>query len=174
MEEKDNIELRSEKVQNIIGQIPPRIIRKGISVIFLVVIVLLIGSYFFKYSYVVKSEIIFTKEKNKITGIIKIPANEVSKVKVGQRVVVKFNDIRYMNNEFFKSQIEAISKELKITNQGAFYYAKINIPNNMITNTGSKIVFSKKITGNAEIITDKISFFERIIQPIIFILSKKK
>ena len=174
MEEKDNIELRSEKVRNIIGQIPPRIIRKGISVIFLVVIVLLTVSYFFKYSYVVKSEIIFTKEKNKITGIIKIPANEMSKIKVGQTVVIKFNDTKYMNNEFFKSQIESISKELNITKQGAFYYAEIKPANEMRTNTGSIIVFSKKIIGKAEIITDKISFFERIIRPIKSILLKEK
>ena len=58
MEEIDKIELRSEKVRNIIGKIPPMIIRVGISVIFFIIIGLLAGSYFFKYDYTIeKSQI---------------------------------------------------------------------------------------------------------------------
>lgn len=49
MEEKDKIELRSEEVQEILGHIPSRIIRYGITVIFSVIFVLFIGSFFFKY-----------------------------------------------------------------------------------------------------------------------------
>ena len=45
----ENTELRSEAVQNIIGYIPHWIIRWGITVIFLIVLVLLVGSWFFKY-----------------------------------------------------------------------------------------------------------------------------
>lgn len=33
MDEKDNIELRSEKVRNIIGGVPPRLVRAGTVVI---------------------------------------------------------------------------------------------------------------------------------------------
>ena len=35
MDEKDNIELRSEKVRNIIGGVPPRLVRAGTVVIIL-------------------------------------------------------------------------------------------------------------------------------------------
>ncbi|MCK4663011.1 MAG: hypothetical protein KAT68_09115 [Bacteroidales bacterium] len=174
MSEKDNIELRSEKVRNIIGQIPPRIIRSGISVIFLVVIIMLVGSYFFKYSYIVKSEIVFTKENNIITGIIKIPANEISKVKKGQETFVNFNNIPNMNNEILKSEIELVSTKLEITNEKAFYSASIKIPKTFHTNSGGQIEFTNTIKGNAEIITDEISFFERIIQPVKSLLLEDK
>jgi hypothetical protein len=48
MDEIKDIELRSEKVRNIIGQIPSRLIRMGITVIFVVVLAVLTGAYFFK------------------------------------------------------------------------------------------------------------------------------
>jgi len=58
----ENLELRSEAVQNIIGYIPHWIIRWGITVIFLIVLVLLVGSWFFKYPDVITSTIIVTTE----------------------------------------------------------------------------------------------------------------
>lgn len=46
---KDNIELRSEKVRNIIGQMPPFLIRWGNTILIIIVIILLIvGVYFYK------------------------------------------------------------------------------------------------------------------------------
>lgn len=45
----NNIEIRSEEVQEILGHIPSRLIRYGITVIFSVIFVLFGGSFFFKY-----------------------------------------------------------------------------------------------------------------------------
>lgn len=170
---EDNIELRSEKVRNIIGQIPPRIIRSGISIIFLVIVILLFGSYFFKYPYVVKSQIVITKENNKISGIIKIPANEINKLKSGQDVIINFDNIPNMNNGILVSKIDSISTIIEVENEEAFGYAKIKINDTLITNKGYQIKFTNEITGNAEIITEEISFFERIIQPIKHLLLKE-
>ena len=49
--EKGNkdIELRSEEVQEVMGQVPAWIVRWGITLLFLVVVALLVGSCFFKY-----------------------------------------------------------------------------------------------------------------------------
>lgn len=47
--ETDNIELRSEKVRHIIGQVPPALVRIGTMVITLVVIALVIASYTIRY-----------------------------------------------------------------------------------------------------------------------------
>jgi len=58
----ENTELRSEAVQNIIGYIPHWIIRWGITVIFLIVLVLLVGSWFFKYPDVIAATIVVTTE----------------------------------------------------------------------------------------------------------------
>ena len=47
MEAGKEIELRSEEVQEVMGQIPAWIVRWGITILFIVVLVLLVGSYFF-------------------------------------------------------------------------------------------------------------------------------
>lgn len=54
------IELRSEEVQEIMNQIPSWIVRRGVSVLFFVIISLLVGSYFFKYPDVLNAEITIT------------------------------------------------------------------------------------------------------------------
>jgi multidrug efflux pump subunit AcrA (membrane-fusion protein) len=66
LEEQDldmsTVEIRSVEVQEILGKSPPWMIRAGVSVILGVVIVLLVGSYFFKYPDIISSKITLTTE----------------------------------------------------------------------------------------------------------------
>lgn len=55
--EYKEIELRSEEVQEVMSHVPVWILRWGITVLFCIVIILLIGSYLFKYPDVVEAEI---------------------------------------------------------------------------------------------------------------------
>ena len=52
--EYKEIELRSEEVQEVMSHVPVWILRWGITVLFCIVIILLIGSYLFKYPDVVE------------------------------------------------------------------------------------------------------------------------
>jgi len=71
------IELRSEEVQEILSRPPHALIRYGISVICAVIIVLFIGSFFFRYPDVVEGDVVITSENPpvwlvaKATGKIK-------------------------------------------------------------------------------------------------------
>ena len=53
--EYKEIELRSEEVQEVMSHVPVWILRWGITVLFCIVIILLIGSYLFKYPDVVEA-----------------------------------------------------------------------------------------------------------------------
>ncbi|PKP11214.1 MAG: hypothetical protein CVU08_12645 [Bacteroidetes bacterium HGW-Bacteroidetes-3] len=154
---KDNIELRSDKVRSIIGQIPPLIIRSGISVILLVIIVLLIGSCYFKYPYTITTTVEFSQIGNSYIGIVKIPANEISKVKKGQEVEIYFENIKNLNGLMFKSTLDEISNKITITDKIGFYKANIYKMENLN--------ISEQTSGIATIKTDEISFFDRIIKP---------
>lgn len=48
MDEKDNIELRSEKVRNIIGGVPPRLLRAGTVVIITICVALALAAWLIK------------------------------------------------------------------------------------------------------------------------------
>jgi hypothetical protein len=158
MENKDeNIELRSDKVRSIIGQIPPWIIRTGISVILLVIVALLVGSYYFKYPYTITTTVVFVKRDNSFIGIVKIPANEISKINKWQEVEIYFEDVKNLNGLSFKSKIKEISSNVNISDKSGFYTAKISKIENLN--------ISEKTNGIAIIKTAEISFFDRMIKP---------
>ncbi|WP_224163822.1 hypothetical protein, partial [Prevotella lacticifex] len=52
----DNIELRSEKVRHIIGQVPPALVRTGTMVITLVVIALAVAFYTIRYPITIEAQ----------------------------------------------------------------------------------------------------------------------
>lgn len=56
-EEKNNIEIRSEEVQEIMGTPPKWIVRWGIVIILSVVIVLLLGSFYYKYPDIIEARV---------------------------------------------------------------------------------------------------------------------
>lgn len=53
----DKIELRSEKVRHIIGEIPSKIVRYGITIITIVILGLLAGAYFIPYSETISAKV---------------------------------------------------------------------------------------------------------------------
>ena len=60
MNEEHNIELRSEEFQEILGSVPPWILRWGITALAVIVVILLVGSAFFKYPDVLSSQVVLT------------------------------------------------------------------------------------------------------------------
>ena len=60
MNEEDKIELRSEEFQEVLGIVPPWILRWGITVLAIVVLILLIGSAIIKYPDVISAQIVLT------------------------------------------------------------------------------------------------------------------
>ncbi|GAB1418447.1 MAG: HlyD family secretion protein [Ignavibacterium sp.] len=172
MDEKDNIELRSEKVRNLIGQIPPVIIRAGISVIFFIILVLLFGSWFFRFEYTIKTTATINQNTDSLFIELKIPANEISKIKTGQKVILNFNNIPNLYNEKIVTEIQTISHSLEITGDGGFFNVEILLPGKTKTESGRTLSIKKEIKVNAEIITDKISLFDRITEPIRTLFNK--
>lgn len=60
MEENKNIEIHSEEVQDIMGQIPGSLLRWGLTVIFSVFLMMIAGSYFFKFNEMVSAPMVIT------------------------------------------------------------------------------------------------------------------
>jgi len=61
-EEKEHkeIDIRSEDLHEVMGKIPPWILRQGVTVLFVTVMVILVGSYFFRYPDVIPAEMTLT------------------------------------------------------------------------------------------------------------------
>ncbi|MDL2312666.1 HlyD family secretion protein [Bacteroidales bacterium OttesenSCG-928-B11] len=88
----ENIELRSEAVQEILGRPPKWIIRWGITVVFIIVAGLFIGSYFFKYPDVLQATITVTTE-NLPAGVAAKATGRIDTVFVCEKQSVKEGEL---------------------------------------------------------------------------------
>ncbi len=67
--EADQIEIKSEEVQEILGHVPSWIVRWGILMIFVTVILIIIGSWLFRYPDIKRADIVITTENPPATLI---------------------------------------------------------------------------------------------------------
>jgi len=96
--EINKIEIRSEEVQEILGATPSWILRAGITTILLVVIVLLIGSWFFKYPDIIQARITLSTE-NPPASLIAMSSGEITNLFVQEKqMVVKDETIAIIEN----------------------------------------------------------------------------
>jgi HlyD family secretion protein len=87
----ENIELRSESVQEILSRPPRWIIRWGISIIFVVVAGLVASSYFFKYPDIITATITVTSE-NLPAGLVAKSSGRIDTIFVSEKQLVKKGD----------------------------------------------------------------------------------
>lgn len=116
MDETKDIELRSEKVRNIIGLIPSRIIRMGITVIFVVILLLLGGAYFFQFDRTINATAELYNENNKAHYTIELPYNKLKLLETGQKLVIVVH-----NENSFASTVQDIDTTLHISKEQSYF-----------------------------------------------------
>lgn len=112
---------------------------------------------------------IIPHEAENIIGKLLLPVRGSGKVKTGQTVNIRLHNYPYMEFGLLEGVVHSISS---IPNED-FYYVEVSFPNGMKTSYGIDIVFSQKMQGSAEIITDDIRILYRILQPIKSILTNR-
>jgi HlyD family secretion protein len=95
-------EIRSEEVQDILGRIPSWITRNGITLVIIVIAVLLIGSWIFKYPDIISAPVVVTTENppanllSKVNGkIFALYVTDKQKVVQGQLMAMIENPLNY-------------------------------------------------------------------------------
>lgn len=91
-EKNKNIEIRSDEVQEIMGTPPKWIIRWGIVIITAVVLVLITGSYFYKYPDIIEARVTIVSENPPIS-IVARSDGKLDKIFVADKQVVSANTI---------------------------------------------------------------------------------
>jgi HlyD family secretion protein len=101
-------------------------------------------------------------EPGALVGKLLVPLKGAGKVKVGQKAIVRLDKYPYMEFGILKGRVERISP---ISDQD-FYSVEISFPEGLKTTYSKELEFTQEMTGQAEIITDEMSFLVRIINPI--------
>jgi len=197
MQEKEkDIELRSEDVQDVMGQVPPAILRWGITVIALVVLLLLVGCFIFKYPDTLTGKATLTTEvppanilaraSGKIDKLyvvnnqqvkagtmpvckMLLPAQGSGKVVVGQRANVRLNNFPDQEFGYLEGRVEHISDT---PDPDGMYVVEIRFPKGLVTNYGVKLPITRQMQGSAEIITEDVRLIVRFFNPIKKLLLK--
>ena len=88
----EKIELRSDEVQEILSRPPKWIVRWGITIVFLVVAIIIVGSWFFKYPDIVSAEITLTTE-NPPAPVLAKTTGKIQNLFVSDKDLVKKNSV---------------------------------------------------------------------------------
>jgi len=112
------VELRSEELQDVMGKIPPWILRRGITVLFCVVVVILVGSAFFSYPDMIQAPIKLTGSTPP-AGVIAFSSGKLDmlntqdnqEVKTGDYLAVLHNAARTDDMLYLKSFVRKLDVE---------------------------------------------------------------
>ena len=88
----EKIELLSEEVQEIMGHVPHWMVRRGITVIFLVVILVVAGSFVFKYPDVITSSMVINSE-NPSASIVSRISGKIDNLFIQNNKIVHQGDV---------------------------------------------------------------------------------
>ncbi|MDH6311202.1 multidrug resistance efflux pump [Dysgonomonas sp. PFB1-18] len=111
--EYEKIELRSDEIQEILSRPPHSLIRYGISIICGVILVLLIGSFFFKYPDIITGEVVITTE-NPPVWVVARSSGRIKKLTCQDKQIVKSNNLlAVIDNPAKTKDIEELDKLLK-------------------------------------------------------------
>lgn len=129
-------------------------------------------NYWSRNQQVKADEVVFTVvpfHESKIIGRVNLPLRGAGKVKVGQRVNIRFDNFPYMEYGMVRGTVKSIS--LVPSNDN--YIAEINLPQDLKTNYEIPLVFSQEMQGDAEIVTEDLRLIQRFFNPIKSLLKSK-
>ena len=152
----NKIELRSEKVRYIIGEIPSKIVHYGITVITIVILGLLIGAYFIPYPETISAKVQMT---NAHQGTIDIPYKYVNTIARGMTTNIEVEGYDAEIYGVVNGVITTTSHTPRQTAEGSVFTVQVRI-----TDCRYKLVSGMK--GTASILVSNESVLQRIVQRI--------
>jgi len=152
----DKIELRSEKIRHIIGEIPSGIVRYGITIITIVILALLAGAYFIPYPETINAKVQIT---NAHQGTIDFPYKYVNTMARGMTANIEFEGYDAETYGVANGVITATSHTPRQTAEGSVFTAQVRI-----TDCRYKIISG--MVGTASILISNESVLQRIVHRI--------
>ena len=152
----NKIELRSEKVRHIIGEIPSGIVRYGITIITFVILGLLVGAYFIPYPETISAKVLMT---NAHKGTVAIPYKYVNTIAKGMTANIEFEGYNAETYGVANGVITTISHTPQQAATSNVFTAQVRI-------TDCKYNLISGMTGTASILVSNESVPQRIVQRI--------
>jgi hypothetical protein len=189
----ENIELRSAEFQEIVGQSPHWLIRSGLSLVLGIIVLLLSGSYFFRYPGLIRSEVLvvtrfqpalITSPASGMIDSLLVPdhknfsENPVEEPRTFGIIILTQDDAFQLSKgqtvnirfNFWPGSVSQpfVGTVQTITSMSAAdnYKVEVQLPSDFITEYRKLFPSFPEIKGTAEVITEKRRLIEKLIQPI--------
>ncbi|WP_461443870.1 HlyD family secretion protein [Maribacter sp.] len=107
-------------------------------------------------------EVVFSilpTDTSRLVGKLTVPSQNIGKVMVGQKVLIKLNNFPYQQYGMLAGEVMNISVSPDVDGN---YFVYITLPNGTKTSYNKKLPFEQELIGNAEIITEDLSIAERL------------
>lgn len=163
MEETEEVSLRSEEVQEIMGRVPSWIERWGMLAIGVMLAVVLLGAAYFPYPDTLVGSFRFipadTTSVNKQECYALLPVQGIGKVKNGQSVKIRLAN--YPDNEFgyLTGEVQTVAN---FPDDANLYKVTVRFTGNMKTSNGIIIPTHTQMEGTAEIIVEEKRLIEKL------------
>ena len=157
----DKAGLRSEEVQEIMGQVPSWLERWGIMLLVLVLSVLLIGACYLSYPETLTGSFLFRACKDsgteKPVGLALFPAQGIGQVCEGQKVMVRVDNYPYHKFGHLTGLVKCVAN---VPDADGFYQVDIVFDQGLRTSEGVELPMCKQLSGTAEIIISERRLIE--------------
>lgn len=110
------VEIRSRKVRNIIGQIPNRLVRYGSSVLLFVMLLLFTGVGFYRYNPLFNLNATLYSINNTLFFKLKVPLNKYERFKKSENIIL------HIAEQEFQVFADSVNSRQTITTDGAFKF----------------------------------------------------
>jgi HlyD family secretion protein len=159
------VELRSEEFQEVLSRIPSWLLRWGIMLIFVLLAILFIGNYFFRYPEIITAPIVVTTKNLPVNVVAKLSGRIDTLYVIEKQQVVKNQILGVLENPTSTPEILALIA----------FTDTFNIQKNTILTfpfADKTLKFSQEMTGTVEIITEDLSLLQRLLDLIKALLIK--
>lgn len=148
-------EVRSDEVQEIMGKMPPWIIRSGITLIGILFLCAVAGAWFFRYPEVIPATVVITPQQVQAD----IAAAEAWKAQAGQKVLIKLTAYPYEEFGMLQGTVNAPATAATDTS----FRVTITLDHALLSTTGKEIPRQPRLLGTAEIMTADKSVLQRLL-----------
>ena len=157
---KDNIELHCEEVQEIMGNVPPWILRWGVLAIAFVTMMFFAGCYLFRLPETIDGNAIIAISKNNIIAKMLVVDSKVSNIKIGQEVKISLDRYPSSRYGYIIGFVNSISE---IPNRDNEYTIWIRLPHRLVTDANVDIPLKTIQRGKSKIIIGNVRLINRLV-----------
>ena len=149
-------EEHSPEVLEILGEVPPMLVRRGMMAVFVAVATMLLASWVIRYPELISARITLVSA---IAGEIELPSDRLHRVEVGQRVVIELD--RYPAHEF--GIVEGRVVAILPPTRDRRYRVEVGLPAGLESRQRQPLALTRNMQGDAEIVVREQRLLERIL-----------